>query len=187
MTLHTDIIHWTMPSDGLEVKQRNSPMPTPPKRSKGSKSTEKSPKCLSKENRKAGTFSREKGKRGERDAVKYLNKLGFNAKRTSYGQAGRDKEFRKSDVTIVDMPDVWIEIKFTDKISLNNNTVIKALDQSWSESNVPQNKCMVLWRQQREPWKMTFAYVILGCVTPVTVSGDSFIKNCIELLGQRNS
>ena len=86
--------------------------------------------------------SREKGKRGEREAAAVLREMGFlNARRGLQYQGGPDSP----DVADA-IPGVHIEVKRTERIQL-----YKALEQSKAESDEGEVP-IVLAKQNRRPW-----------------------------------
>ena len=88
-----------------------------------------------------GSFSRNKGKVGERELAHELTRvLGVAARRGVQFRGGSD-----SPDVIADIPDVHIECKRTERFRL-----YEALEQAVADAgnNVP----LVLHRQNRKPW-----------------------------------
>ena len=88
-----------------------------------------------------GSFSRNKGKVGERELAHELTRvLGVAARRGVQFRGGPD-----SPDVVADIPDVHIECKRTERFRL-----YEALEQAVADagSNVP----VVLHRQNRKPW-----------------------------------
>jgi Holliday junction resolvase len=109
-----------------------------------------------------GTFSRNKGKVGERELAHELTRvLGVSARRGVQFRGGTD-----SPDVIADLPDVHIECKRTERFRL-----YEALEQAIADagSNVP----VVLHRQNRKPW----VAVIRLDDLPTLIQKLAFINN----------
>lgn len=92
--------------------------------------------------KKSGRFSKEKGKRGEREAAKVLSKvLGCHARRGVQYQGGSDSP----DVTH-SIDGLHIEVKRTERLSLH-----EALAQAENDA-LPGHAPMVLHRRNMTPW-----------------------------------
>ncbi len=111
-----------------------------------------------------GLKSRDKGKRGEREAVAYLTQIGFpDARRTQqYNGMGL------SDVICPEsLPELHIEVKRTETIGLGTVELSEALEQAERDSD--GNPWCVLWRRSRQKWRLTFCD---PWRVPFTVCGD---------------
>lgn len=111
-----------------------------------------------------GLKSRNKGKRGEREAVKYLKKIGFEDAQRTQQYSGKGP----SDVVCpTSLPDVHIEVKFDKRIDLGTVILTDAIHQA--ESDADGNPWCVLWRPSRKMWRLTFSS---PWRVPWTVCGD---------------
>ncbi len=88
-----------------------------------------------------GRASRDKGKRGEREAAAFLSQLmGCDARRGVQYQGGPDSP------DVVGVPGMHVEVKRTERLQL-----MPAIEQAQSDapaSSVP----VVMWRKSRHPW-----------------------------------
>ena len=126
------------------------------------------------------TNSRAKGAHGEREAAKYLRKLGFEAERN--GRNG----YSSDDLIVPGLPNVRIEVKFgypSSKIDIGTKGLRDAWEQAdgWcadrvyknGDKGVPITKIpVVLWKPPRRPWRLTW----LDTCGLVTTTGDGEIK-----------
>lgn len=88
-----------------------------------------------------GITSRNKGKRGEREAAAELSRLfGVEARRGRQYQGGDE-----SPDVVADIPGVHVEVKRTEKLS-----VYEAVEQAVSEGG--DNLPLVLHRRNNKPW-----------------------------------
>ncbi len=87
-----------------------------------------------------GIMSRDKGKRGEREVAALLREYGFDARRGQQFKGGAD-----SPDVIHDIPNVQIEVKMKEKLSL-----YPALEKTKKEAKgiVP----VVFHRRNNKPW-----------------------------------
>ena len=126
----------------------------------------------------SGHRSRNKGKRGERELVKYLQALGFT-------DARRRQQSRGEDMPEVEcpqsLPNLHLECKFgyePAKIYVGTAGLSHACQQAENDANGRQ--WVVLWKQRNSPiWKATFNSNTYGTVT---VAGDETIQSCLERL-----
>lgn len=89
-----------------------------------------------------GRFSREKGKRGERDAAKAIETaLGLNARRGVQYAGGNE-----SPDVVADLPGVHFEVKRTERLALYD-----ALEQAQKDA-APSAVPVVLHRRNLKPW-----------------------------------
>ena len=95
--------------------------------------------------------SRDKGKRGEREAAKYLRELGFeDAVRTQqYNGLG------ESDVICpMSLPNLHIEVKYGKSYQLGNAAWEDALFQA--DRDAKGKPWVVLWRENRQKWRLSY-------------------------------
>jgi Holliday junction resolvase len=99
------------------------------------------------------TNSRQKGKRGELEAAKYLRSLGFTSARRGVQYSGGPDS---PDVVCDELPGVHIEVKYGVKgLDLGTQLWKDACEQSIREA-VGMSWC-VLWKPHRcEQWRLTF-------------------------------
>lgn len=121
--------------------------------------------------------SRQKGARGEREAAKYLTKLGFPCKRM--GRNG----YSDADLKGIEecLPNVHVEVKFGVKgMDLNTAVLKSAYSQAWDDRNgrVP----VVLWKPPYLCWRLTWFLDDFGFVT---VAGDDDIAAALRDLNNR--
>lgn len=122
--------------------------------------------------------SRQKGKRGELEAVKFLKSLGFDARRTQQYSGAEGT----SDVTCLDLPDWHIEVKYgVQGLDLGTARWWQALDQAQTDSAaIASLKWCVLWRPKGcKQWRMTCTYHGMT----ITLAMDEDIKACLSSLG----
>lgn len=121
------------------------------------------------------TNSREKGKRGEREAAKYLASLGYPAQRTQqYNGLG------SGDIILEGIPDLHIEVKYgypPDGFHVGSQLFRNAIQQAETDSKGAP--WIILWRQRRRTeWRATFWVMNMYC----TVAGDDCIRCLIAYL-----
>lgn len=96
-------------------------------------------------------MSKEKGKRGERSAARFLESLGFHAR--------RGVQYRGSttspDVISDELVNIYFEVKFKEAIDLGKKSLEDALRQAERDSD-GSKQAVVLWRRNRKPWALTF-------------------------------
>lgn len=85
--------------------------------------------------------SNQKGKRGERDAAKFLREHGFEARRGQQFSGGGD-----SPDVVHSIPGVHIEVKRTERFRL-----YAALEQAIEDAG-PDDTPVVMHRQNGKPW-----------------------------------
>jgi Holliday junction resolvase len=115
----------------------------------------------------------QKGKRGEREAVKYLKSLGFaDAVRTQQYNGLGD-----SDVICPEsLPGVHIEVKFGGgRMDLGLSGLHKAVTQARRDSD--GGSWVVLWKPMRQQWRLTWD--AMGVVA--TVCGDEDIRTVLSM------
>lgn len=86
------------------------------------------------------TNSREKGKRGEREAAEFLRHRNFEARRGQQYRGGED-----SPDLITSLP-CHIEVKFTER--LNIYAALEQAERDASDGEIP----VVMHRRKRKPW-----------------------------------
>ena len=88
-----------------------------------------------------GKPSRDKGKRGEREAAKALAELlGIDVRRGVQYQGGPDSP------DVVGIPGIHIEVKRTERLQL-----MPAIEQATGDAGEGRTP-VVLWRRSRSPW-----------------------------------
>ena len=123
--------------------------------------------------------SREAGKRGEREAAKYLASLGFgeygnDTRRGQQHRGGRDSP----DVICEALSAVHIEVKVgsTDYIDLGPR-LVAAMEQAIDDAEHAEKVPMVLWRNPRRLWRLSY-YDDRDRL--VTVFGDGNIRETLR-------
>ena len=108
------------------------------------------------------TNSRAKGCRGEVAFAKELGYYGINARRGQqrYGDSGTP------DV-VHDMPGVWFEVKFNEKMYACSRLLDEALEQAMNDAP-PSLMPVVAWRRSRDRWKATFLFEVYPTGMPPT-------------------
>ena len=108
------------------------------------------------------TNSRAKGCRGEVAFAKELGYYGINARRGQqrYGDSGTP------DV-VHDMPGVWFEVKFNEKMYACSRLLAEALEQAMNDAP-PSLMPVVAWRRSRDRWKATFLFEVYTTGMPPT-------------------
>jgi len=100
--------------------------------------------------------SRQKGKRGEREAAAFLRSLGFEARRGQQFAGGGD-----SPDVVTSLSNVHIEVKFGVKgMDLGTQLLRDACDQAERECGGKQ--WVVLWKPARQDWRLTNKCKITG-------------------------
>lgn len=121
--------------------------------------------------------SRSKGARGEREAAKYLTKLGFECRRN--GRNG----YSDDDLICADLPNVHIEVKYgVQGMDLNTKLLKDALEQAYEDvyySNNDLRSWCVLWKPLRLCWRLTWFQSSYGYVT---AAGDEDITRTLVWL-----
>lgn len=125
------------------------------------------------------TNSRQKGKRGEREAAKYLASLGFgtygdDTRRGQQHRGGRDSP----DVICDALSAVHIEVKVGSPayIDLGPRLVV-AMEQAINDAARAEKVPMVLWRNPRRLWRLSY-YDDRDRL--VTVFGDGNIRETLR-------
>lgn len=125
-----------------------------------------------------GRMSRRKGGRGEREAAKFLIEIGFAA---AYRTRQRHGSKDSPDITCGDLPNVLIEVKYREAVKMGSAALGDAMRKAASEAK--GGAYAVLWRANREPWKLTF--VASKPALEVTVCGGTEIRHALLFLNQR--
>lgn len=116
--------------------------------------------------------SRRKGADGEREAASALAKLGFAARRSIQNGVTDGR-----DIVVDDLPNVYFEIKRSQSVSMETQGLDGACNQARSKSK--GKPWCVLWRRDRECWKLTFRDDKCGIVT---VHRPEDIAACLKML-----
>lgn len=99
------------------------------------------------------TNSRQKGKRGERDAAKFLQTLGFtDARRTAQV---RGKNNGAPDVESDLLPNLHIEVKTRESLDLGTSALDDAWEQAVDEAADRGRLPVLLWKRNRSCWRLT--------------------------------
>ena len=97
--------------------------------------------------------SKEKGKRGERDAVKFLRGSGFRNARRSQQYSGNDGT---ADIIVPELAYIHIEVKFRFDIGVGTCVLDRACSQSSRDAD-GRSVPVVLWRKSGDrQWKLTY-------------------------------
>lgn len=119
--------------------------------------------------------SRAKGAAGEREAAAYLNSLGFTARRSVQNGVTDGR-----DIVVDDLPFVYFEVKRDNGVSMETNALGQACEQAKLKAR--DGSWCVLWRRDRECWKLTFSDDKCGLVT---VHHASDIAACLKMLNTK--
>ena len=139
-----------------------------------------------------GSKSREKGARGEREAAKYLTKLGFECERN--GRNG----YSTDDLRLPGLPGVHVEVKFgVQGMDVGTALLRNAWEQAMHQvclfcsvsigcvlhrdddrEHVFETQPTVLWKPTRRPWRLTW----MEPCGLVTTTGDDAIKTQLLIL-----
>jgi len=115
------------------------------------------------------TNSRAKGKREELAAVHFLRDCGFAARRGQQHKGTPDSP----DIECDSLP--HLEVKSRQKIDIGTQELDNAIAKAYEES--PDGKALVLWRQPRKQWRLTW---ICGLwKVPVTVAGNDRVRQAL--------
>jgi Holliday junction resolvase len=126
----------------------------------------------------SGKKSRDKGTRGEREAAKYLRKLGFEAERNARNGISTD------DLHLPGLPNVCVEVKYGyAAMDLHTQSLRDAWEQAFN-TRMPDGRwpssSTVLWKPPRKPWRLTW----MDPHGLSTTTGDAEIKHkLLELNG----
>ena len=94
--------------------------------------------------------SRSKGSRGELEASKFLQLIGYPSARRGQQRAGGPDS---PDVMVDELPNVHLEIKRNESLDLHKLQPVFA--QAIRDCD-GRRAWGVMWRRNREPWKLTF-------------------------------
>ena len=121
--------------------------------------------------------SRQKGKRGEREAVQFLKSLGFTGARRSQQYCGGTES---SDVIVPELPSVHFEVKYgypIGKFDICTALFQQACKQADKDSGY--GVWVVLWKPKYyKEWRLSFRD---SWELTVTVTGTD-IKNALHIL-----
>ena len=131
----------------------------------------------------SGKKSRDKGARGEREAAKFLTRLGFGCSRNARNGIST------GDLTAIEsLPNVHIEVKFGyGAMDIHTADLRKAWEQAALEAwgSVPGSEVgplpTVLWKPLRKPWRLTW----MESFGLVTTSGGEAIKGALLELNEK--
>lgn len=122
--------------------------------------------------------SRAKGARGEREAAKYLRKLGFDCHRN--GRNG----YSDDDLVCPDLPRVHIEVKFGVKgLDVGTRLLERAMAQSVRANGVRKGAAAVLWKPTGRAWRLTWR----ESWGDLTISGDASIVFRLVAMDEGNA
>lgn len=128
-----------------------------------------------------------KGKRGEREAAKFLCSLGFKAERSA-----RNGVKGCHDLIVHDLPRVVVEVKYgVQGLDLGTKAIEEVIQQAIADCNaqtfitrgltyrdrVPD--WCVLWQPSRKCWRLTYYDKTCGIVTQ---TGEVNIKSALKRL-----
>lgn len=123
--------------------------------------------------------SREKGKRGEREAVKYLKSLGYTQAMRTQQFSGREST---ADVRLFPGCPLHIEVKFgypRSAIDLGTKGWLNAIDQARNDCGM--NHWVVMWKPRgAREWRITLE---AGGSAPKTYVGDAGVLAALEDCG----
>ena len=122
--------------------------------------------------------SKQKGSRGERDAVKLLKSLGFD-------DARRGQQFRGSpespDVECLEtLPNIHFEIKWDKTVDFGTKRFNDAMQQAIRDAGTKQVPVM-LWKHNGKPWRLTW----LCDDIELTTTGEDGIRTALHFLNDR--
>lgn len=126
----------------------------------------------------SGRASREKGKRGEREAAEYLRELGFHDARRRQQSQG----WAAGEVECIDtLPNVHFEVKAGYKSGLGCGQKILRAACAQAAGDCHHREWCVLWREHGcRIWKLSYASANgIGCST---VAGDETIAETLRWL-----
>lgn len=112
--------------------------------------------------------SRQKGKRGELEACRWLRSLGYAAERgVQYcGRAGA------ADIVVAELPHVHFEVKYgVTGLDLETELLTAAINQARADRQLPSIWPVVLWKPLRKPWRLTTLLSFQGSLVWGTVTG----------------
>lgn len=90
-----------------------------------------------------GKMSREKGKRGEREVANFIREYGYDTRR------GQQYCGASGDADVVGLPGIYIEVKFKEKLNMD-----EALEKAAAESH-PDEYPVVFHKKNYEKLKVT--------------------------------
>ena len=130
-----------------------------------------------------GKASRDKGARGERLAVKFLESLGFKAQR----MAQRNGKNNSGDVILLDYPEVLVEVKYgMDHVHDGSKQWWKWVEQA--EADHSSEDGWVLFRKRtRGPWSMVCRHA--GFIVVLHSEGDMLSmlhQICLDEIDRRH-
>ena len=121
--------------------------------------------------------SRQKGAAGEREAARFLSGLGFTARRAVQNGVTDGR-----DIVVDDLPNTYFEVKRDNTITFGTKAMTDALRQADDKAN--GNAACLLWRRDREDWKLTWHDRKWGVVT---VHRPEDIRACLKMLDKEGA
>lgn len=115
-----------------------------------------------------GKYSRDKGKRGERELSNKLKDYGYDTRR------GQQYCGSNGDADVVGLPGVHIECKYVEKLNLRD-----AMDQSISDAKDNEIP-MVFHKKKYKPWLVTMGFDDFIKLYREYASGNDLDKAVIE-------
>jgi Holliday junction resolvase len=113
--------------------------------------------------------SKSKGKRGELDAVRFLKESGFPDARRNQQFCGANGD---SDVVCPNwLPNVHIECKRDEDMDIGKANWHRAINQA--QEDCGEKEWCVLWRRNRDSWKLTYQDVHRIVTVDEASIGDS--------------
>lgn len=123
--------------------------------------------------------SRQKGAAGEREAAAFLNGLGFTARRSVQNGVTDGR-----DIVVDDLPNVYFEVKRDQSVAIGTRALWLACEQACKKTcSRLGTKWCVLWRRDRECWRMTYQ-TPEGFIATVYQNDD--IAACLRMLNERS-
>lgn len=121
--------------------------------------------------------SREAGKRGEREAAKYLASLGFGTYGDDTRRGQQHRGGRDSPDVICEALSVHIEVKVGSPAYIDlGPRLVAAMEQAINDAARDEKVPMVLWRNPRRLWRLSYYD---GRDRLVTVFGDPSIRETL--------
>lgn len=99
-----------------------------------------------------GRFSKEKGKRGERELAALLRKYGYEGAHRGAQNAGKAKGGDDAP-DVLGLPDIHIECKRVEKLNLYD-----AMKQSIADAEGTGQTPAVFHKKNRQPWLVTMTF-----------------------------
>lgn len=123
------------------------------------------------------TNSRAKGARVEREAAKFLTSIGFPAERNARNGKSTD------DLVVPSLPGVHFEVKGDRSIGVGTKALDDAMDQAM-EAAAGHQVPVVLWKEHRKGWRLSFVPWIDGEIATV---GESDIEHRLRRINEQDA